>query len=284
MSSVPSQATRVVAWQTAAGLFERYAYSPGPAGRDRPHVHADVQVCLSLNFPGRYRSGRYAVDVPVGAVSVVDAWEPHAAEDPVDRGIVARYSVLYVPKERWDRTAADLGLAPRAGILVQRHAGIARAAAVLHARAESAASALELDERFGEMIAMLLTRRQRSGRRRASVPRRADLERAREFIRAHALRGVTLADAAREAGLSQQHFAASFRARYGVPVHRFQTLMRMDHARRLLALGHAPVDVAVECGLSDQSHLTRHFKRYLGLTPGRYRGPGLDPGTPCASS
>jgi AraC-like DNA-binding protein len=164
-----------------------------------------------------------------------------------------------------------VGLAPRVGILVHRHAGIARAVATVHARAEGAASALEQDERFSEMIAMLLKRRPRDRRRREPLPGRAGLERARELIRAHAIRGVTLAEAAREAGLSQQHFAASFRARYGVPVHRFQTLMRIDHAKRLLALDHAPVEAAVECGLSDQSHLTRHFKRYLGLTPGRYR-------------
>jgi AraC-like DNA-binding protein len=71
--------------------------------------------------------------------------------------------------------------------------------------------------------------------------------------------------------MSPQHFATSFRARYGLPVHRFQTLMRLDHAKPLLANGVAPIDVAAACGLSDQSHLTRHFTRHLGLTPGRYR-------------
>jgi AraC-like DNA-binding protein len=30
-------------------------------------------------------------------------------------------------------------------------------------------------------------------------------------------------------------------------------------------------EVAAACGLTDQSHLTRHFRRYLGVAPGRYR-------------
>jgi AraC-like DNA-binding protein len=274
MSSTSSLAPSVVAWQTMLGLFEMYVYPPGPAGCDRPHVHADVQVCLSLNFPGRYRSGRYALDVPAGSVSIVDAWEPHAAEDPVDRGTAALYRVLYVPKERWDQAAADLGQEPRVGIVVHRRASIAHAVAMVHARAESGASALEQDERFGVMMAMLLKPRRRSRHRREPLPRQEDLDRAREFIRVHALRGITLAEAARESGLSPQHFAATFRARYGVPVHRFHTLMRIDHAKRLLALGDAPVEVAAACGLSDQSHLTRQFKRHLGLTPGRYRALG----------
>jgi AraC-like DNA-binding protein len=117
----------------------------------------------------------------------------------------------------------------------------------------------------------LLKGRPRGSRRSVSFPRQADLDRAREFIRVHAPRGITLADAACEARMSPQHFATTFRARYGLPVHRFQTLMRLDHAKRLLAIGEAPIDVATACGLSDQSHLTRLFKRHLGLTPGRYR-------------
>jgi AraC-like DNA-binding protein len=262
---------KVSAWQATLGLFERYTYPPGPAGRDHPHVHPDLQVCLSENFPGRYRSGRRTLDVPAGSVSVVDAWEPHAAEDPVDRGVAAHYRVLYVPRERWDQMAADLGREPRVGIVIHRRAGIANAVAMLHARTERGASALEQDERFSAMMAMLLTRRRRGGQRRELQPRQADLDRAREFIRVHALAGVTLASAAREAGMSPQHFATSFRACYGLPVHRFQTLMRLEHAKRLLANGVAPIEVAAACGLSDQSHLTRHFTRHLGLTPGRYR-------------
>ena len=271
MSGALTNTPMVVAWQTGLGLFERYIYPPAPAGRDRTHVHADVQVCLSENFPGRYRSGRWALDIAAGAVSIVDAWEPHAAEDPIDRAWAARYRVVYIAKARWDQAAADIGREPRVGIAVHRRAGLSNAVAVLHRRAEDGASALEQDERFGALLVALLQRPRRAQPRRELLPREADLDRAREFVRAHALGGVTLAEAAREAGLSPQHFATSFRARYGLPVHRFQTLMRLDHAKRLLALGEAPIDVAAACGLSDQSHLTRHFRRHLGLTPGRYR-------------
>jgi AraC-like DNA-binding protein len=260
----------VSAVQTSLGLLEHYAYVPGPAGRDSVHVHAEVQVCLSVNFPGRYRSGRLAFDVPVGSVSVVDSWEPHAAEDPVDRPFVARYAVLYVAKGRWDALAAARGLDPRVGILVHDARRAARTFMRFDERARHGASALELDERFGAMMTLLL--REARGRRqpeREASP--AHLERAREFIRAHAAERISLADAAQQAGLSPQHFLATFRARYGVPPHRFQTLMRLDRARQLLARGMPAAEVAAACGLTDQSHLTRHFRRYLGVAPGRYR-------------
>lgn len=97
-SSPRTSSTSVTAWLGAAGRYEEYAYAPGRRGRDERHVHGDVQICLSLNFPGRYRTTRSAIDVPAGAISIVDAWEPHAAEDPCDRTSVARYWMLCVSR------------------------------------------------------------------------------------------------------------------------------------------------------------------------------------------
>jgi AraC-like DNA-binding protein len=204
-------------------------------------------------------------------VSVVDAWEPHAAEDPCDRPITAAYRLLYVSREAWDRDAEALGVRPRVGLQVHRRANLAAALDVLSRRAGAQASALEQQEQWSAFIALLFSAETPRHSPQLRRPDDARLERARDFIHAYALRGVTLANAACEAGLSVQHFAACFRAKYGMPAHRFQTLMRLDHARRLLARGMPVVDVATACGLTDQSHLTRHFTRHLGMTPGRYR-------------
>ena len=74
------------------------------------------------------------------AVSVVDAWEPHAAEDPVDRAFAAWYHVLYVPRSMWDMAATEESLEPRAGILVRRRATTARALRRLFSGAAHGAS------------------------------------------------------------------------------------------------------------------------------------------------
>jgi AraC-like DNA-binding protein len=273
---------KIAAWRAAIGHFESYGYPSGRRGVDPIHVHEDVQICLSLNFPGRYRSGRWTRDVPAGAISVVDAWEPHAAEDPCERQVEARYCLLYVAPERWDTLAADIGAAPRAGIHVSTDAADARAFATLHRRSWDGAGALELEERLVSLLAGLLpgvngrsvgpassppaspTSQARPGSARDMV------DRARDYVQAHALDRLSLAEVARECGASPQHLSARFRARFGVPVHRFQTLLRLDRARGLLARGASAGEAAAACGLSDQSHLTRHFRRYLGTTPGRY--------------
>ena len=56
----------------------------------------------------------------------------------------------------------------------------------------------------------------------------------------------------------------------GIPPHRYLTGRRLDRARRMLLAGRRPAEVAVEVGFHDQAHLTRHFKRMLGVTPGAY--------------
>lgn len=63
-----------------------------------------------------------------------------------------------------------------------------------------------------------------------------------------------------------------FRQEVGVPPHRYVTDLRVREAQNMLRCGMPPAAAALEAGFYDQSHLTRHFKRVCGSTPGRYRG------------
>ncbi|MGU7771825.1 helix-turn-helix domain-containing protein [Burkholderia sp. MR1-5-21] len=72
------------------------------------------------------------------------------------------------------------------------------------------------------------------------------------------------------AGLSVSRFATRFRSEVGVSPHRYLCLVRIRHAQDLLRAGLPPSVVATEVGFFDQSHLGRHFRRVLGLTPRDY--------------
>ena len=61
-----------------------------------------------------------------------------------------------------------------------------------------------------------------------------------------------------------------FRASVGLPPHAFLTRVRILHAQALIRAGVSLTRVALDTGFSDQSHLIRHFKRALGVTPGAY--------------
>jgi AraC-like DNA-binding protein len=81
---------------------------------------------------------------------------------------------------------------------------------------------------------------------------------------------VTIDELAREAGLSAFHLIRVFRASFGLPPYRYLELVRIRHARRLIRRGWPLAQVVHATGFSDQSHLTRHFKRVVGVTPGGY--------------
>jgi AraC-like DNA-binding protein len=72
-------------------------------------------------------------------------------------------------------------------------------------------------------------------------------------------------------GESKFRLLRRFRAVTGMTPHQFLVSMRIAEARRLLAAGVAPAEVAAMTGFADQSHLTRRFRSRIGFTPGRYR-------------
>jgi AraC family transcriptional regulator len=68
------------------------------------------------------------------------------------------------------------------------------------------------------------------------------------------------------------HFMRKFRSEFGYPPHAYVMRRRIEHAKRQLARRDTPLKVvAADCGFSDQSHMTRLFRRLLGTTPAEYR-------------
>jgi AraC family transcriptional regulator len=72
--------------------------------------------------------------------------------------------------------------------------------------------------------------------------------------------------------LSENHFARAFKKSLGCPPHAFVVRRRMEHAQRLIVGSDAPLaEVALDCGLADQAHLSRLFRRFFDATPSSWR-------------
>ena len=93
---------------------------------------------------------------------------------------------------------------------------------------------------------------------------------ARDYLHAHCTEPVTLTTLAGVAGLSCFYFIRVFRAMFGVTPHAYLAMLRLERARRLLRTSSSIAQVAAAVGFSDQSHLTRFFRRVYGMTPGVY--------------
>ncbi len=93
---------------------------------------------------------------------------------------------------------------------------------------------------------------------------------AKEFLDDFPQADVSLEELAKLANLSPYHFARAFQKEFGFPPHAYQVQSRLRYALRLMKQGRTLSDVAQESGFHDQSHLHRHFKRAMGVTPKQY--------------
>jgi AraC family transcriptional regulator len=96
-----------------------------------------------------------------------------------------------------------------------------------------------------------------------------------EYVEEHLDADPSLERMAAVAHLSPYHFARQFKAATGLPPHRYVIARRVERAKQLLQGGGdlSLAQVAARAGFSSQSHFSDHFRRLVGVTPGRFRTP-----------
>lgn len=107
-------------------------------------------------------------------------------------------------------------------------------------------------------------------RRRAPVPDQA-LRRIKAELDDTSGSAVSMAALEAAYGVSRFTLARQFRRCYGVTPTRYGLMRRLDAAKHQILAGESLIDAALAAGFSDQSHMTRHFLRAFGMTPGRWR-------------
>lgn len=98
------------------------------------------------------------------------------------------------------------------------------------------------------------------------------LQQAIEYIHAHLDQELSLAEIAGAVNISPTYFANLFKRATGISPHQYVVQQRVERAKLLLSKTDLTIaDIALQVGFSNQSHLTRHFKRLIGVTPKQVR-------------
>jgi len=98
------------------------------------------------------------------------------------------------------------------------------------------------------------------------------IERARDFIHAHAFAPVSMMQIAKAAGRHEIHLAREFRRHFGVSIGTYLRRLRTEEAARLLAQTREGITaIALRCGFASHAHLCRVFRAHYGTTPSQYR-------------
>ena len=101
---------------------------------------------------------------------------------------------------------------------------------------------------------------------------KSNLQRALDYIQAHLDQKIRLDEIASEIGMSQFYFCRWFRQSMGIAPYQYVIQQRIERAKTLIKRHELSlVEIAFECGFSNQSHLIHHFKKQIGMTPSQYR-------------
>src|SRR4029077_9438463 len=106
------------------------------------------------------------------------------------------------------------------------------------------------------------------------------LQQATDIVEARFLERLSLTSIATEVGVHYVHLSRQFHKFNRCTIGELIRRRRVQHASHLLAHSRTPLaEIALICGFSDQSHLSFLFKRYMGLSPSKFRAlAGLDSG------
>ncbi|WP_342238199.1 AraC family transcriptional regulator [Inquilinus sp. OTU3971] len=96
------------------------------------------------------------------------------------------------------------------------------------------------------------------------------------YLRRSLHRPLRLEELAEQAALSVSHFARAFKDSFGTTPHGYIIRLRLERAQRLMLATSDPLSqIALACGLTNQAHLSKLFRRWLGETPSAWRRRNL---------
>jgi AraC-like DNA-binding protein len=233
-----------------------------------PHRHDTYALGITVSGVQTFRyRGASRFSMP-GQLIILHPDELHDGGAGTESGL--SYRMIYIPPDRIANAAGGSGgRLPFVPAPVMDDPNL---------RASLAYVLDDLDQEIGDMkldcflaeVAAGLNRHSDDRRRSASRLDGRAVSDCRDFLTENCRRTITSGELEMIAGIDRFTLARQFRTAYGTSPHRFQVLRRLDVARRLMRKGHGLADAAFDSGFADQAHMTRHFKKTYGMTPGRW--------------
>lgn len=233
-------------------------------------VQTDASVQAEQLFDGQFQKDH----LKVGDVLIVPAYTSHQAQWDAEHG----YIVLSLEPEVFKRHA-QMVLDVDTVELIPR---FATPDPLIHSIGMALKTEFELnhvEERFytDSLIDTLLSHllRHYSDRdRKLILPSRASglshpqLHQVVEYVQEHLDQDLTLTELAAVVRMSSNYFASLFKQSMGLTPHQYVVQQRVERAKQLLRQGKLSIsEIATRSGFAHQSHLNRHFKRVVGVTP-----------------
>ena len=99
------------------------------------------------------------------------------------------------------------------------------------------------------------------------TPVNGEIQAACDFMERNYAEVITLKDLSEVSGLNKYTLIRNFTRQRGITPYQYLSTIRINNAKKLLQAGISPLETALQSGFADQSHFTRFFKNFIGLTP-----------------
>ncbi|MFJ5778714.1 AraC family transcriptional regulator [Streptomyces sp. NPDC093094] len=245
--------------------FQRHVYAP--------HAHEEftIGVCVGGSEVIDYRGGH--IRTGPGSIVVLAPGEMHTGGPGTATDGYA-YRALYADPSLLREGTLGTPYFPEP---LLDDPELAAALRLTHTELAACPDPLETESRLPWLLTAL-TRRHSTARATTDLVPGADrvAHEVRDRLADELLAPPSLADLAADLGLSRYQLLRAFRTTMGVPPYAWLAQHRVSRARSLLDRGLRPAEVAGLVGFADQAHLTRWFRRVLGVTPAAYRNSVQD--------
>jgi len=240
-----------------------------------PHWHDSFLVGVTEQGVQQFNCRRVRHRSTPGQVFLLEPGDIHDGLAPTEEGFT--YSTLYLEPAWLDQQLRALfehapgDSLPSFADTLCHDEDLARATALAFRSVHDQDLRIVRQTAMDDLLACLT--RHMHWRRRINPDPRLPLtaQRARDYLHANLERDIGLEDLAQACGIDRFRLTRAFKAAFGIAPHAYLIQLRLARARRLLALGQTPAEVAVALGFADQSHLGRWFRRAYRLTPADYR-------------
>lgn len=240
-----------------------------------PHSHEGFAIGVIERGAERFAYRRANHIAPAGSIVVINPGEMHTGSALLPDGW--SYRMLYPEAHMLQAVASEMSGRPRDipffAEAVIEDPTLADAILQTHTLLETPSTPLERESRLLPVLARLIERHADAQPLRPQWQRMQPVSavwRVRDYLAEHYSEAVTLDELASLAGLSPFHLLRAFSAAVGMPPHAYLTQVRVQRSKALLTAGLPIAEVAALTGFVDQSHLSRHFKRIVGVAPGQY--------------
>jgi AraC-like DNA-binding protein len=232
------------------------------------HAHSDFEIGVVGSGQRLVRCRGRSYHVTSGSIVVFAPGEIHSGS-PLDPSGSTYQSFLVSPETL--ATTFEAGIQPGFDSPVIQDPDLAERLAAVHSALELGGWETARERELRETLAQLTRQHGIAGADPRARPEHEGVRQVRIHLETFYSHRIRLGPLAASVNLSVFQLIRLFRESTGLPPYAYLEQIRIDRAITMLRAGASVSEVARRTGFSDQSHLTRFFKRLTGVPPGRYR-------------